>query len=233
MAQRVIVEGKNFTLSIFKVDNYYPIACIVDMELWEDEDYDDTSTPDSGVFVTLAAANRKQWGVNLNLVTVLRDLNDVMWFSWEFFLELVRNAGVDIKLTATDKSAYSKNWTGHVKIGRTTMAGKAGEVSNSTIQLLGSGPLSPPDPLIITVSKVERLEWLIDVEAGTRKVTHPYLFGKAASQVKEVSHEGDDKYRVITAGDPAAGQVKLDNVNNTFEFPFELEALQFVWALVE
>lgn len=230
MANRVIVDGKKVKLEVWKVDAYYPVACTVSVSFWATEEYDITSTPDSGRYRTRKPINDGDWGVDFTGVTVLQDAVDTLWYSWEFLLELVRSQGVNIRVKFIDRNGNTKSITGHVYIPRVQIEGIAGQAAGDTITFLGDGLLNLDSLITPNVPRVTRLEWFA---AGAQvSFQDNQLIGKSIADIKHVSREGDDKYKVV-AGAPTARQVQLDAVGGNLVFLLEADDGEYVYALIE
>lgn len=230
MANRVIVDGKKVILEVWKVDAYYPVACAVSVSFWATEEYDITSTPDSGRYRTRRPINDGDWGVDFTGVTVLQDAVDTLWFSWEFLLELVRSQGVNIRVKFIDRNGNEKSITGHVYIQRVQIDGMAGQPAGDTLSFIGDGPINLNSLITPNVPRVTRLEWI----AATAQFSfqNNQLIGKSIADIKHVSREGDDKYKVV-AGAPTARQVQLDAVGGNLVFLIEADDGEYVYALIE
>src|SRR5687768_17554766 len=139
---RIPVTGKKVPLLIYYLGQWVPVACLVSVKIWLEERLDDTSTPDSGRYKTRWPANDAEWGVEMEGVTVLTDATDQLWYTWQFFLELVRSNGVNIRVPVEDINGNLKIFEGFVFINYAEITGNAAEPwSKSSVKLLSSGGL--------------------------------------------------------------------------------------------
>lgn len=88
----------------------------------------------------------------------------------------------------------------------------------------GSIIIPPVNPVAI------RLEW--ESTGGQNYVYSQRLVGITKDHIQEVSYEGDDKFFVITEGDPTDKEVRLDNVAGRLIFKDDLEAGDHIWCQV-
>ena len=230
MADRVIVDGKKVILKVWKVDAYYPVACAVSVAFWATEEHDITSTPDSGPYRTRKPVNDGDWGVDFSGVTVLQDAVDTLWFSWEFLLELVRRQGVQIQVLFIDRNGNSKSITGHVYIPRVQIEGSAGEVAKDTITFLGDGNIDFDSLITPNMPVIKRVEWF--ATAGQTDFQDNDLIGRSITQIKQVSREGDDKYKPVAVA-PTARQVQLDGAGGSLIFSIAADAGEYIYVLFE
>jgi hypothetical protein len=196
---------------------------------WLTEQYEDTSTPDSGRYVTRAPVNKAEWGIDFTGVTVLKDDVDTLWFGWEFMLEIVRSQGVNVQVIFTDKNGFTKNLTGHVFLPSTSIEGTAGDVAKDTISFLGNGAVNFDSLITPNVPPRMRLEWI--ASDGQTDFQNNSLIGKTIANIEHVSREGDDKYQPVTIA-PTERQVQLDAVNGKLIFKIAADAGEYIFALV-
>jgi hypothetical protein len=226
------VKGKKVRCYIYKVDGYYPVACLTNVRLWITEQVDDTSTPDSGRYVTLKPAGVARWGIDLTTVTVLEDLTETLYFTWEFFIELVRTNGVNVKVVVEDVVGNQKVYAGFCYTPQLEISGNAeDDWSNGSIQLLGSGEITFTDTLTPNIPKVIRIPWVATAEQKIFQDNR--LIGKLVADIKHVSAEGNDIWEIIDAGSISERQVKLDNVTGSIEFLNGRDVNDYVYLLVE
>jgi len=230
MANRTVVPGKNVVLKVWKEDGYVPVPCLIDVSIWLTEEYDDTSTPDSGRYVTRAPSGKAEWGVDIESVTVLDDPSDVLFFTWEFFLELVRSNGVDIELTLTDTLGGTKVYRGFVYMPNNRISGTAGDVSRSTHQLIGSAGIDFSGSVTPQRFHDMRIDFPLTVE-GQTEVQDDELIGKAVADILYVHREGEDKYRVTLVA-PTAKTVQLDPVDGKIIFNTPSDANMVVYCII-
>lgn len=230
MANRIVVPGKNVVLKVWKEDGYVPVPCLIDVSIWLTEEYDDTSTPDSGRYVTRAPSGEAAWGVDIEAVTVLDDPSDVLFFTWEFFLELVRSNGVDIELTLTDTAGGTKVYRGFVFMPNNRIGGTAGDVSRSSHQLIGSGGIDFSGSVTPQRFHDMRIDWL-SIE-GQTEFQDDELIGKVIADILYVHREGEDKYRPVLTDPPGAKEVLLDAVDGKLIFLTESDANMVVYCII-
>lgn len=225
------VTGKGVPLQV-KVDaDWLQVACLVDVKLFLSEQLDDTSTPDSGRYQTLWPSGFAKWGGELSAVTVLKDDNESLWFTWQFFLELVRSNGAWIRIPVIDIDGFEKIFTGFVFVSYVDITGNAGEPwSKSSVQLQGSGNIDFSGTLTPITPKVKRIPWVSTAEQTIFQ--NNFLIGKELTEIMHVSSEGDDIYEPIDAGVPTNRQVKFDPVIGSLEFLNGRDLNAYVYVLV-
>jgi hypothetical protein len=212
MAQRVPVWAKDVQLLAWKTDAYYPFACAERGRLLVGSEMLDTTTPSSGSWKTSMPAGVNEWEIEIGMVTVLRDLVNTFWFSWESILESVRKNRIQLKWKMTDRAGYEKYAVGYAWITETEIEYQmAAGLSGSTIKFLGDSYLDLSSLITPINKKVIRIPW---TTTGTEncELQDNRLIGVTKEQVVHVSLEGDDKWDIIDTGTPVEGrQVKLDN----------------------
>ena len=207
-----------------------PVACLVTVSLWETEEYDITSTPDSGRWRTRAPINDGDWGVNIESVTVLTDPDEALYFTWEFFLELARSNGVNIELVITDKNGGTKVYRGKCFLPRNEINGTAGDVSRSNIQLIGSGGLQFDGSVTPQSFNTMRLQWL--AADGQTEFQDNELIGRTVDDVLYVHREGEDKYTATAIAPVTNRDVQLDAVLGKLIFLIASDVNMLVYCII-
>lgn len=230
---RDFVNGMDMVFKAWKVNNFYPFACAEEGEITMSSELLPASTATSGAWEEVRPSGRNGWSVSASGVLVLKDSIDVLWFSWELFLEQVRRIGLDLKIEWTDRNGFMKSATGKVYIPETTMNFKADDFARWLSKFQGSGPLDLSGVIATPVNTIRmRIDW-IATGAEPNLVQDNRLIGKLANQVMEVSLEGDDKFQIISTGDPTHKQARLDNVAGTLRFLNDFTAGDYVRCEVE
>jgi hypothetical protein len=216
------------------VDGYYPFACVEKLSLRMRSILLPSSVPDSGAWDDYKYSGKNGWTASLGGVLVLTDNTGAsLWYAWETLLLQLRTTGLDLKFDWTDKNGFNKHAAGHALIPESGIDGVSGDFGRWDLQLQGTGALDVngiiTPPIVHTVKK---LEW-ITTGAEPNVVQHNSLIGLNATQIYEVSWEGDDKFKVITAGVPTHKEVLLNSAAGTLTFLNNFEAYDYVRAIVE
>jgi predicted secreted protein len=239
---RKFVYGKDVVILAKKngSPDYYPFACAESVKLKMETELVNTSTVDTGAWETSAPSGRNSWSAILSGVLVLKDEIDNLWFGWEMFLLQVRSEGLDLKFVMTDVEGNEKFATGAVWVPSSEISGDAEEFANYMVNLQGNGQLDMSGILDVIPEDMGdiRIEWI--ATEGQTVYQDNRLIGlinetgqNGRKDVSEVSWEGDDKFFVITEGEPSDRQVKLDNVNGTLRFKNAAAEGDYVWAKVK
>ena len=139
---RVPVLTGGVQLLAWKTDAYYPFACADFGRLTMGSDILLTTTPSSGPYRTRMPAGIHEWEIELGMVTVLRDLVNTFWFSWETLLLSVRQTRIQVKWKIRDRAGYEKYAIGYVYVQNTDILFNMNEpFSSSNIKLVGDGGL--------------------------------------------------------------------------------------------
>jgi hypothetical protein len=238
MANRVPVKCSGVQLLAWKTDGYYPFACADACVINVQNEMLTTTTPSSGTWRTRMPSGISDWNVNISMVTVLRDLVNTFWFSWETILESVRKNQVQLKFKLTDTSGYEKYAVGYAWIELTSISMNMTEpFSTSTVNFLSNGALdlssliTPNNPRVIT----PRPQW-ITTGAENGILTDARLIGKTKNDIQQLSGEGDDKWKIIDTGVPVEGrEAKFDTTTGSFIFTLssgQFDANLFFYAIV-
>lgn len=227
------VWGMNMIFKAWKDDDFYPFACAEEGEIVMDSELLPATTATSGAWEEVRPSGRNSWNMSLSGVLVLEDQVDVMWYSWELFVEAIRKNGLDMEIEYEDIKGNTKTQRGKVYIPQTSNSFRADDFARWMAKLQGSGPLDPTG-LLPTPSntKVVRIDWTVSTP-DTYSVQDNRLIGILVNQLTEVSWEGDDKFQIITSGTPTAKQVLLNNITGTLTFLNVLNAGDYIWARVE
>jgi hypothetical protein len=229
---RQFVYGDDVILKAFRVDGYYPFACVEKVQVRVYSELMNVTTQGDGAWEYFKPSGRNRWDASLSGVTVLRDLVDTLWYGWETFLKQIRTQGLNVLFEITDPGGFVKSFYGFVYIPESEINGTSGDFSRFSVNLQGSGPIDPNGIIQpITEPDVERLEW-IATGAEPNIVQHNKLIGITKDQVQMVSFEGDDKYFVIVAGEPNGKQVRLDNAAGTLRFAVDFENGDQIWCQI-
>lgn len=217
---RDFVYGDDVVLEAYKENAYIPFACVEEVAIAMQSEIMPTSVPDSGAWADFTYAGKNSWTAQLNGVLVLKDAVNALWFGWEMFLLQVRSTPLNIRMRWKDRQGIEKYCTGKVLIPDSGISGKSGDISRYSIRFQGTGPLdlngALVPPVITNMNKV-RIDW-IATGAEPNILQHNDLIGITAAQLMEVSWEGDDKFQIITSGEPNDKQVRLDNAAGTIRF---------------
>lgn len=229
---RKFVYGDDVILEAYKGGDYRAFACVEKIQVSVYSELVNVTTSGDGAWEHFKPTGRNRWDAALSGVTVLRDLVDTLWYSWETFLYQVRTQGLDVRFRLTDPDGFEKFFTGFVYIPESEINGTSGDFSRFSVKMQGSGPIDPDGIIEPPIEPdVERLEW-IATGAEPNLVQHNKLIGITASQIQHVSLEGDDKFFVIIAGEPNGKQVLLDNGAGTLRFQNDFEANDQIWCQI-
>lgn len=230
---RDYVQGIDYLLEAFKVDDYYPFACGTGLRLRRINEYDSTVTPDSGEIRTRKPTGLSDIEIEFAGVTVLQDPVDTIWKGWEFLTRQMRDNGVFLRVTLKDIKNNIKQFGGFFYPQEIELNGVVGDVGEDSIKFISGGTFSTDGGIDPPVNSefVKRIEW-ITTGAEPNILQDDFLKGKTKEQILEVSREGDDKYTVIDAGVPNERQVLLENVGGTLQWSIDFEVGEAVFALV-
>lgn len=230
---RDFVYGDDVIVKAYKVDNYYPFACVEEMALTMKSALLPSSVPDSGAWEDFKYSGKNGWDVTLSGVLVLQDEVDTLWFGWEMLLLALRTTGLDLYFEWKDRNGVLKYAAGHALIPESGTIARSNDFGRWNLRLQGTGPLDVNGVITPPIqSDVERINWIVS-GAEPNKVQNNNLIGRTKEQILHVSREGDDKYIVIDAGNPTAKQVRLDNVEGSLRFAIDFEVNEQVWALIK
>lgn len=230
---RSFVYGKMVKVYAYKTDGYYPFACARTVVFSMDSEIDETTNPSSPAWRRYKPSGMNGWTIDLNAITVLQDPVSTLWFSWELMLEAIRANGLDIKVEFTDKDGNSRYATGFVFIPKSGISGSADDISESDISFLGSGSLTWDGTLLPSITMgVKRISW-VTTGSEPNVLQDNGMIGLAATDIYEVSLEGDDKYKVITVGTPTERQVLFNSGAGTLTFKNDFDPNMYAFALVK
>lgn len=229
---RKFVYGDDVILEAYKGGEYRAFACVEKVQVSVSSELLNATTEGDGAWEHFVPSGRNRWDASLSGVTVLRDLVDTLWYSWETFLLQVRTQGLNVRFRMSDPGGFEKYFTGFVYIPESAIEGTSGDFSRFSVKMQGSGAIEPDGILEPPIEPdVERIEW-ITTGAEPNLVQSNKLIGITKEQVQHVSYEGDDKFFVITAGEPNGKQVLLDNGAGTLRFQNDFEAGDQVWCQI-
>lgn len=229
---RDFVYGDDVLVEAFKDGDYYPFACVEKVKVRMKSEQVETTVPDSGAWKDILPTGRNEWDVTMSGVTVLRDLVDILWFSWETLLYQLRMEGLQLRINFKDRNGFEKFVVGKAYIEESQIDGTSGDFSRWDLQMNGSGPLDVEgitEP--VQNPNVTRIEW-IATGAEPNEVQDNRLIGLAKANILLVSLEGDDKFFVITAGLPTDRQVLLDNAAGKLKFKNNFEPGFYIWCQI-
>jgi len=227
---RDFVWGKGVVLQAFKVDGYYSFACARTVRLRMNTEPIETTVPGDGAWKSFASSNQNEYVIELNLITVLKDAVDALWFSWETLLEQIRSNAMDLKMTWTDRTGFTKYATFKGLIIETVIDGTAeDDFSYSSITLKGAGKFDITGLITTTGDKVRRKEW-IATGAEPNVLQDNDLIGRT---MKYVNWEANDKFSFISIGVPNPMQCLFDSSAGTLTFLNNLAPNDFVYCLYE
>lgn len=230
---RDFVYADDVIVEAYKVDGYYPFACVEHVAISMRSLLYPSSVPDSGAWEDYKYSGKNGWDVQLDGVFVLEDMVETLWFAWETLLLQLRTTGMDLRFRWTDKKGVEKHATGKALIPESGINGTSGDFGRWSLKLQGTGPLDVNGIVTPPVNpRRMRLEW-IATGAEPNKVQNNALIGKTKAQVTHVSWEGNDVFQVIDEGNPTAKQVRLDNAEGSLRFANDFEADDYIWAIVE
>lgn len=231
---RVPVMGRDVVISAWKGDNYYPFCAAEEVMLTMISEIIDSTTGNSGAWNYFDYSGKNNWNASLKGTTILQDAVDTLWFSWELFLLSVRSQKLDLKITFTDVNGNVKYCSGQGLIPESSIRGMADEFSDYDFKITGSGPLDMNGFLLLpNGDTVMRIQWMTNDTLGVNKVQDNRLIGKSAADILLVSLEGDDKFFVITTGDPTDRQVRLDNTEGSLRFMNDFDAGMHIICLLK
>lgn len=227
---RDFVYGKDVKLEAYKIDGYYPFACATEVTLTMNTEIDFTTTPDSGYYRTKKSVGLNDWFIEFKSVTVLQDAVNTFWYSWETLLEQIRNNELNIRLTFKDRTNHTKYIIGKVIIPQTIMGGLTGDFSTDSIRFEGTGPLDIDGLTIPTISMLGRFDWITTGAEPNVIVGPPAMIGKT---IKQISYEGDDKWRIITSGIPNDKEVLYNSAVPSMTWKNDFDANDIGHVLYE
>lgn len=229
---RDFVYGKDVIIEAWKDNNYYPFACAEEVSIKVTSELLPTNTPDTGVWDYYKPSGKNGWSMTMTGVTVLTDPASTLWYAWETLKYQLRTTGLDIKIRFIDRNGFEMTAIGHVKIPESEIGGRADDFSRFAVQFQGSGPLDINGLSIPTINpNVKRIDW-ITTGAEPNKVQDNFLIGRSASEIMQVSLEGDDKFQVIASGEPTHKQVRLDSGEGSLRFAIDFDPEWFIYAIV-
>lgn len=229
MPNRNYVLAKDAVLYMYKDGDYRRFACVFGLTLSMDTEAIETTAPGDGAWRDYESSNANGFTLHIDLITVLQDAIDDLWFTWETLLQQIRSAKQDLKLVWTDKAGNTKYAAFQGVIIHTGFDGTTGDFEFSDIAIQGAGKFDIQGLLNTTQQKVRRKEW-ITTGSEPNVVQDNDLIGR---QMKYVNWEANDKYTFITVGTPNEMQVLFNSATGSLTFKNNFGIGDFIYCLYE
>jgi hypothetical protein len=221
-----IVLGKNYLLTAYQTDGYYPLACLQEVRLVVSTELIPSTHYNSPVW-NAVQPRRSSWRLSSSGVTILRDLVNTRVYPIDLIRDQIRQSGLDIRLVLQDEGGYTRTIEGHVYPESTEIGGVTGQIGKFLTELIGSGTLTLDGAITINPGTVQVLEYT--ATGGETTITDPLLVGVS---IKWVDRE-DSNQKVITSGTPSGREVKHDTSAGSLTFGSELNADEYIKVLYE
>jgi hypothetical protein len=221
-----IVLGKDYLLTAYQTDGYYPIACLQEVRLIVSTELLPATHYNSPVW-TAVQPRRSSWRLSSSGVHILRDQAETKLFAYDLIRDQIRQSGLDIRLVTEDQGGYTRTIEGHVYPSETEIGGVAGQIGKWVTELIGSGTLTIDGAITINPGTVQVFEYT--ATGGETVVTDASLVGRS---IKWVDRE-DSNQKVITVGTPSGREVKYDSSAGSLTFGSAFYPSEYVKVLYE
>ena len=221
-----ILLGKNYLLSAYQTDGYYPPACLQEVRLIIRTELIPATHYNSPVWGAVQP-RRSYWSISSSGVHILRDTGTTRVFALNLITDQVRQSGLDIRLIMQDEGGYTRTIEGHVYPESTEMGGVAGQLGKWVSELIGSGTLTLDGAITVNPGNVQVYEYT--ATGGETSISDALLVGRS---IKWVDRD-DSNQKVITVGTPSVREVKYVSASGQFEFSSALNAGEYIKVLYE
>lgn len=204
------IQGKNVILSLWDGAAYAPMGCATNVTIDVDTEIIPITTNDSGVWRTFKP-RINEWGITCEGVTIIQGAS--LYLPLDTILEQIRMAGVNIEIEFTDPDAVTQTITGEVLITNTSIDSNYGDFSNFSFTAKGNGEFT-----IDAVSDPVASTNVMTIEFTGDGVTTSFADADLIGRTIHLAFIDHYEWKIITAGTPAAEEVKYTSGTGTMSF---------------